>query len=85
MFEQVAYDEIHTLAIAKGWVSLDESVQDIPERNNISLYMLRRIIRKRPLQIQFYLVEARVWIVDIVVPQNIIIIIIELFVDLHQI
>ena len=85
MLEQVTYDKVHALAVADGRVPFYECVQYIPKRYNISLYVLRWVIRKRSLQIQFYLVETRVRIVDIMVPQNIIIIIIELFVDLHQI
>lgn len=47
--------------------------------------MLSRIIRESPLQIELDLVEAWVRVVDVVVPQYVIIIDIELLVEQHNI
>ena len=81
MLEQIACDEVHPLAVPNRWISFHESVQNIPEWIDVFLHMLRRVVRESTLQVQLNLIEARVWIVDVVITKNVIIVVVELLVQ----
>ena len=85
VLEQVADDEIHALAVANGRIPLQERIQHIPKRANILFYDIFWIIWERSLQVELYLVEAWIWIVDIVVSQDKVVIAVRFLVNKHAI
>jgi predicted RNA-binding protein len=85
MLQQIADNEIHALAVTNGRISLQERVQDIPQRANIFIHDVGRVVRERALQVELYLVEARVRVVDVVVSQDKVIILVRFLINKHAI
>ena len=85
MFKQIAYYEIHSLAVTDCGVPFQECVQNISQWSNILIYDFLGVAREGPLQIQLNLIKARIWIVNIVVPENEIIICVHFLVDKHAV
>ena len=68
VLQKVACNEIHALAVADSWVTLQEGCEHIPKRVDELLNLVWRIVRESSAQIKLYLVEAQVGVLWVEVP-----------------